>query len=72
MRRREAPQEGRSGWDLGGEGHSTGTGCLGDGTRQTLFFGGRNVAKKKAKKATKKAAKKKGAKKAKKATKKKK
>jgi hypothetical protein len=74
MRRREAPQEGRSGWDLGGEGHSTGTGCLGDGTRQTLFFGGRNVAKKKAKKAakkaTKKAAKKKGAKK--KATKKKK
>jgi hypothetical protein len=74
MRRREAPQEGRSGWNLRGEFARQAIRKPRRRSSPYHVFGGRNVAKKKAKKAakkaTKKAAKKKGAKK--KATKKKK
>ena len=75
MRRREAPQEGRSGWNLGGEFARLAIRMPGRRSSPQHVFGGRIVAKKKAKKAakkaTKKATKKKAAKK-KKATKKKK
>ena len=74
MRRREAPQEGRSGWQLGGEFARQAIRTPGRRSSPNHVFGGRIVAKKKkkaAKKATKKATKKKAAKK-KKATKKKK
>jgi hypothetical protein len=71
MPRREAPQEGRSGWKLGGEVARQANWKPRRRNSPQPVFGGRIVAKKKAaKKAGKKAAKKKGAKK--KATKKKK
>jgi hypothetical protein len=75
MQRREAPQEGRSGWNLGGEFARQAIRTPGRRSSPHHVFGGRIVAKikkKAAKKATKKKATKKKVAKKKKATKKKK